>query len=225
MNTTQFHHYLRFVLLLVLLAAGITGCNIVSPIAYLVGGTGTIDAQIAIPDQPTLVFVDDRASLVNPRSLRQVIAERISEDLMVKGVVATTISPADAMAYASHHDRQGELLSMGDIGEAVGADTVIYIEMLAFARYQTNSMPRPYATCRVRVLNVKDQTRIYPPPDSDIQPPEIQAVLLPQDPELFRQRATAIEVYEQLAEQLGRNVALLFYDHERIELGERLESR
>ncbi|UCD75970.1 MAG: hypothetical protein JSV91_03425, partial [Phycisphaerales bacterium] len=67
-----------------LAAAFLPACNIIGPVAYLIEGPGTIEAQYELPDVTTVVYVDDRANVVNPTNLRRVIGDRTSSDLMEK---------------------------------------------------------------------------------------------------------------------------------------------
>lgn len=201
------------------------GCNIVGPIAYAIEGTGTTPAQYTLPDVPTVVFIDDRINSVNPTLLRKEIAMRASTDLMEKKALSTTISPVDAMAVASQADRNNDLMSIDEIGRSVGADVVIYVEMQAFQRSADGASTRPFATCQVRVIDVKNQVRLFPAPDSEVPSAPVSAMTREVDPSLMRDRSKRLKVYQELAEELGGNIARLFYKHERVDLGGNLKPR
>ena len=104
-------------------------------------------------------------------------------------------------------------------GRAVGAEQVIYIEMLAFQDHMEGQVPRPFGACRVRVIDVTNRHRLYPPPDSD--PPYRLLTVNPTevDPELYRSRATRAKISERLAMEMGDSIAKLFYRHEPREIG------
>jgi len=208
---------------MLLVSLGSVGCNIVGPAAYIVGGPGTIEAEHALADRPTVVFVDDRENVVNPTSLRRVIAEKVSEDLMTRKVVTRTISPHDAMSLAARHDTHKEVMPIDAIGRAVGAEQIVYVEMLVFQE-SDGQVPRPVAACRVRVIDVENRERVFPPSESDRPYRQVELRMREVSPDQYRSRATRFQIVESLAEELGDRIAKLFYKHER-DLGGRLEPR
>ncbi len=205
------------------LGAVLCSCNIITPAMYLLVGKPKLDAEHKIADRPTVVFVDDRANAIeqNSRRTRQAIAEKVSAELMIEKLVETTIRPADAMAVSRQRDRQGAILAMDEIGEAVGAEQVIYVEMLSF-RGTVDGMPRPNASCRVRVIDVINRKRLFPAPDA-LEPSRLVQVFgRAANPELYRSRSGRRQLEESLANQLGDRIAKLFYKHVPDELGSRL---
>lgn len=200
-----------------------SGCNIVGPAAYIVGGPGSIDAEHALADRPTVVFIDDRENIVNPTSLRRLIAEKVSQDLMTRKVVMRTISPHDAMSLASRHDTHKDVMPVDAVGRAVGAEQIVYVEMLVFQDSE-GQVPRPVAACRVRVIDVENRERLYPPRDAERPFRVLEVRMREVNPDLYRSRATRYQISESLANELGDRIAKLFYKHER-DLGGRLESR
>ena len=209
----------------VLLLALVAGCNLVGPLSYLALGPGKIAAQHQLADVPTVVFLDDRSNVINPTTFRRVIAMKITEDLMVHAGLSDTISPVDAMALVGRQDRNSELMPIDEIGRAVGAQQIVYVEMYAFQRSPDGSTPRPYAAAQVRVIDVANRQRVFPASEMEIPAQTVTAMTREVDPSVFRNRAQALKLFEQLAEELGSNVAKLFYEHERVELGDRLEPR
>jgi hypothetical protein len=105
----------------------------------------------------------------------------------------------------------------------VGAEQIVYIEMLVFQDSE-GQIPRPVAACRVRVIDVENRERIFPPPDAE-RPFRILEVRMREvNPDLYRSRATRYQISESLANELGDRIAKLFYRHER-DLGGRLQPR
>src|SRR5262245_15515631 len=150
---------------LVAIASMIGGCNIVTPAAFILSGPPTVDALYTLQDVPTVVYIDDRSNQVNPVSLRRVIGDTASEDLMVQKLVTTTISPQDAMNIAARNDRNNQIMPIEEIGKAVGAKQVIYVEMVQFADTPDGYTPRPTAACRVRVIDIENRKRVFPGPE------------------------------------------------------------
>ena len=175
------------------LAAGfLPACNILGPVAYIIEGPGTVEAQYILPDVTTVVYVDDRANAVNPTTLRRVIGDRVSSDLMAKEVLAQTISPADALAMVSLSDSRNQLMPIDEIGRTLGADQVIYVEMLAFQSSPDGATPRPFAVCQVRVIDAVNHTRLFPGEETELPSVEVRAMLREVDPNILRDRTSRL---------------------------------
>jgi hypothetical protein len=129
------------------------------------------------------------------------------------------------MGVVATSDRHGELMPIDAIGRAVGAEQIIYVQMLAFSGSPDGATPRPTAMCRVRVIDVAERTRLYPPPDSQEASRLIQVNTREVDPAMLRSAASRLKVYQALAEETGEQVAKLFYRHEVKELGGSLQPR
>lgn len=203
------------------------GCNIAGPLTYLAFGTPMIPAEYELADRPTVVYVDDRANVIesNAPALRIEIADKLSEELMSHEVLSpeNTISPRDTLALVRNHDRHSELLPIDAIGRLVGAEQVIYIEMLQFVLTPDGVTPRPAAACRVRVIDVNNRERLYPTMDETQQTSrQIGTQLNEVDDNLFRTSSSRRAVYGKLADRVGKDIAKLFYRHDSRELGDRL---
>jgi hypothetical protein len=218
---------MRLVAAFILLVATIlgAGCNIVGPAAAVLSGPPQRDAEYILPDVPTVVFVDDRGNTIgsNARTLRKEIADKVSADLMEKKVLATTILPRDAMGVVAAHDREGDLLPIDAIGREVGADQVIYVEMIAFQGSSDGMSPQPYAACRVRVIDVNARQRLFPDDEAVSASRALDVTMRPLDPAAYRTSSSRLKVSRALADLLGERIAKLFYKHEIKELGGQLD--
>lgn len=212
-------------LMIVAMAAALHGCNIVGPAAYIIQGPPKNDALHVLADVPTVIFIDDRRNFVNPISLRRVIADKAGEVLMLKELLTTTISAQDAMTVAAQRERNGQILPIEEIGKLVGAQQVIYVEMVQFQSLSDASLPRPIATCRVRVIDVESRKRVFPPPEVKEPFHTVRVVGREVDPQLYTDRSTRLKVFETLAIDTGEEIAKVFYRHERKELGGNLNPR
>jgi hypothetical protein len=208
-----------------LLTLVLGGCNIIGPATYIIGGTGYVEPEYILPDVPTVVFVDDRANVVNPVSLRRVIADRVSQDLMTEDVLTMTISPQDAMAVAKQQERANEIMSIEDIGKAVGAKQVIYVQMIAFKDTPDGTTPRPVGVCEVKVIDVDSRQRTFPAKGAKQEVRMVQVTGRPVDPDTYRTRTGRVSVFNELAETIGRDVGRLFYKHEPRAAGQNINPR
>jgi hypothetical protein len=142
---------------------------------------------------------------------------------MARKIVTRTISPHDAMSLASRHDTHKNVMPVDALGRAVGAEQIVYVEMLVFQDSE-GQVPRPVAACRVRVIDVENRERLFPPPDAERPFRVLEVRMREVNPDLYRSRATRYQISESLANELGDRIAKLFYKHER-DLGGRLQPR
>lgn len=205
-------------------SAALAGCNILGPASYFAFGQPKVPPRYELLDQTTLVFVDDRSNVIpqNATQVRRTIADQISMDLMTQEILTDTLSSSAAMALARQHDRKEELLSIGAIGEATGARQVIYIEMMRFTASSDGVSPRPTSACRVKVIDVANGVRLFPPPEGDAEWEEVAVASPPISPELYRTSTGRREIDKMLALLTGDRVAKLFYEHVPDEIGSRL---
>ncbi len=215
----------RLIAVIVLLVASAigAGCNIVTPLAIIFAPEPTTPAVYELQDHPTVVFVDDRRSLISPSSLRGVIADRLSQELQTQEIVTTVVSPRDAESVARQNDDFDTFMPIAEIGRAVGAEQIIYIEMLEFRERLDQYNPRPRGRCRLRVVDVVNNVRLYPGRDMQEDYHVLEIQMADVSPEAYRSRATSNQVARLLAEEIGVRVAKLFYEHKTGKLGTNLE--
>jgi hypothetical protein len=207
-------------------AISIAGCNIVAPAFYLLHGPPRTPAAYELEDRPTIVFVDDRANVIDRNSeyLRRRIADTASRILMQKELVMVTIRPQDALALAKRNDRHREVMPVDAIGRAVGAEQIIYVQMLKFKETPDGVTPRPIAAAQVKVLDVINRTRLFPPAEEmDAYPLNVE--MPPVNTENYASMDSRTVILEMLADQTGVELAKLFYEHETKELGGNLDPR
>lgn len=202
----------------------LAGCNIAGPAYAIAAGPPKKPAEYELQDRPTLVFVDDRENALSRRNLRRQIADRVSEDLMVEGVVTRTISPRDGLAVA-HAETHHEPMAIDEIGRSVGADQVIYIEMLAFALSADGTAPVPAARCAIKVIDVQHREKLFPRPGAGDEARVMDIPGAPVSMDLYQSNATRRQIEDMLAEVVGVEIAKVFYEHAPRELGRRLNSR
>jgi hypothetical protein len=206
-------------------AAGLGSCNILGPATYLALGQEKVDAEHELQDRPTVVFVDDRRNAIplNSQVTRRAIADGVTRELMERELVTKMISPQDAFALARQRDRDWELLSIGTLGEGVGAEQVIYIEMLTFLGSPDGIRPQLTASFTVKVVDVTARRRLFPDPASEVDARELSVMSSVQGLESYRSEQGRRELQNVLGGLVADRVAKLFYRHVPDELGTRLQ--
>lgn len=214
-------------LMFIVMATCLGGCNILGPIIVATAPEPTVPAQYELEDRPTLVFVDDRDGLLVPAGLADVIADRASEQLMNEKIITKAIRPRDATAVAKSRDKVNNLMPIDQIGETVGAEQVIYVEISSLSETVMGDQTAPVATARVKVLDVVAKKRLFPAEGvASFEYHTVSAKMKQVDEEMYRTASTRRKVRETMALQLGDEIAKLFYEHLAPDrLGDRLDPR
>ena len=207
----------------------IPACNIVTPVAYAIDGPGKIDAEHTLANKKTVVFVDDPLNILPRTALRTAIGDAVSFDLMQREILTSTVSTRDAIAVSRNGAgaNANKLLSIEAIARSLDASQVIYIRPTIFdiAGRSDNQGIRPTAIVRVKVIDVDSKERVYPAGDRMPDGREVTATIRESDTSVLRTRAGRTQVEDALAKRIAVDVGQLFYEHDRIDLGENLGAR
>lgn len=211
--------------ILVLLSAGIAGCNVIVPVAYVLEGPGRIPAEYVLRDTSTAVFIDDSDNDFPRTALRAIVGVEITQQLIDNQALAPTqlVDARDVIGLVRAIETNGKQASIERIGREAGVEQVIYVKLDGFALTLDGVTPRPTAVCSVKVLDLASGIRVYPIDDSKGR--ETVAQLREVDPALFETFAKSRIIEDDLAMRLGRNVAQIFFEHDRVDLGENLGIR
>jgi hypothetical protein len=199
-----------------------SSCNIVAGATYVLSPDPEQEALFVLPNVRTVVFVDDRRNVMHPTRLRKVIADRVTTDLLTNEILTTMISPKDVFRVSGANDRYNNPLPIAELGKAVEADVVIYVEMESFGLTNDGQTANPIASCSVRVVSVNENARLFP---TDKPSYFVNANLKNVNPHRVSSNSEIRKLAEELAEELGENVAKLFYDHIIGRLGENLDRK
>ncbi|MFM7262113.1 MAG: hypothetical protein ACKO3W_16130 [bacterium] len=205
------------------------GCNIVTPVAYAIEGPGQIDAEFELPKKKTVVFVDDPRNILPRTALRTALGDAISFDLMDREILESTVASRDAVAVAraGSSGNANQLKSVEVIGKALDCAQVIHIQPTVFdltGRTDDRGI-RPTAIVRVKVMDLELRARSYPSADAMPEGREVTAIIREKGADSLRTRAGRTQVEDELVRKLAVEVAQLFYQHDRVDLGENLGTR
>ncbi len=195
-----------------------SGCNILLPASYIAQGGPKAPAAFELPAKRTAVVVDDRSNRMSRVALRVEIGESVATELLENDVIPEAISTRDSVAYARRTDSAKQPISIQRIGEALGAEQVIFVEIDQFVLAGGSEQGGPEAVALIKVFDITGGTRLWPNAGSEA----VQSFIRDIDPSLLQTSAGRREIEDKLAQQLGSDIAKLFYEHERRELGGRL---
>ncbi|MFM9144994.1 MAG: hypothetical protein ACKORL_06430, partial [Phycisphaerales bacterium] len=114
-----------------------------------------------------MVFVDDRRSAMSRLQLRAVLADDIGQSLKSLELVDEVVSGRELIAYVRRNESATKRIAIEDLGRAVNADVVVNVEMEAFVLSPDGATPKPTAMARVKVIDVKEEKRLFPPDGAD----------------------------------------------------------
>lgn len=194
--------------------AATSGCNIAGPAFYFVHGPEKIPAQYELPaDKKVVVFIDDRENILRDRSMRQAIAKSAEQRLLEGGAVPKgEVISSDGIAAVTAADRWGKPLGIAQVGEAVGADVVVYATIDAFALSNDGASLAPNGRLRIKVVDSASRKRLWPGEDQEWG--QVTTVVPRRDGTLPTSSSAFAAEETRLAQRMGNDLANVFLRHE-----------
>lgn len=201
---------------LVLGAGALSGCNVATPVFFLIHGPPKVDKITTLSDRPTVIFIDDRRNTMPRRSLRNDAAKTAEQIILTQKLLSpqNMISSQAAFRSVSNESSQAPV-SVVDVGRRVGAEVVIYVEMYGWTLSREGGELSPGAIASVKILDTVTNTRLWP---AEPEGWSLRANLPTKTDAYDMSRAERSKVEQQLAVHLGRELAGLFYTRERSQL-------
>ena len=160
------------------------------------------------------MYVDDRRNVVSRLQLRAALADDIGTRLRDLELVREVVSGRELIAYVRRVETPAKRVSIEEMGQAVGADLVVYVEMDGFALSPDGATPKPVASAFVKVIDVKARERLFPPPGGDPMGWPVSTEVQNMTPDMFRTSSQRRGAEDLLEKKLAEEVARLFHDHE-----------
>lgn len=193
-----------------------TGCELFGPF-FEAGKTNP--AQYTLPpDRTTAILVDDPSGLLTDPAMRGVIASRIKFELEQNKVATTVLDPGDIHRLEAELMEDYRTTPTDVIGSKLGADQVISVLIEEFVLRQSPGTFKPEIKARVKVIDVKEAKRLFPPVLAD-NPEDPTAArkgwrvvtTLRESAPLEQSRSDESLLQQKLSSRLGRDVARLFF--------------
>ncbi|RLS46282.1 MAG: hypothetical protein DWH86_03245 [Planctomycetota bacterium] len=198
----------------------IAGCNYAIPAMWIAQGPPKKPAEYTLPkDKKLVVFVDDRKSVVSRLQLRALLADDIGTVIKQQGLVTDVVSGRELISYVRRMETSSKRLSIEELGSAVNADIVLYVEMESFTLSPDGATPKPTAQVRVKVVDVKAKERLFPPLGADPKGYPLTAEIDTLGNDAYRTSAARRNAEDALEKKLADDVTKLFYDHEPTNFG------
>ncbi|MBC7772391.1 MAG: hypothetical protein H7210_07850 [Pyrinomonadaceae bacterium] len=190
----------------------VSGCNIVAGAAYIVHGPEKVPKIYSLdPTKKTVVFVDDTVPVVKSRMQRVKIATTAEGLLLNEGKMEHLIASQDLLAIVER-ERFSKPMGSVEMGEAVGAEVVVYAQMLSFDLTADQQSFMPSAQVRVKVMDVKTKKRLWPEGVQEWYSLEVKSKEKQGGPPPTLSERDA--EFMALAQRVGTSIAHIFVTHE-----------
>lgn len=198
-------------LVMILLGA----CNIAGPAGYLILGPEKTKPVWTPPSREAVgvILIDDPRSIIPLRALRDTIGTEAEEELLARKVFKDMVASRLAAAHV-RGERFGAPISVADLGRAMNADYVIHAVVRGFTLTQDGQTFSPLAVLDVRVVDVKQEEQVYPPPDAPTSFATLTTDLRIEGMNLPDSSAARRQAMDDLARYTGQKLARMFYEHQ-----------
>jgi hypothetical protein len=205
----------RLLIIILPLTALLAACNILGPGLYLVSDDRTPAVFGLDSHRTTVVFIDDRNSVLPVRSLRARIAKAAEAEILNNKLLEADLISSDSLQSVVSAERFSRPQSIAQIGRTVGADQVIYATVDSFQLSPDGSQHAPTGTLRVKVIDTRTDKRIFPEKAEGGKDPsfpvsiaeKVRASALPTS------NAERLKEQQELADSLGERLGQLFFKH------------
>ena len=215
----------------VFFAAVLSGCSAAAVAVSAVQGPEKVSPQFELPDRTTLVLVDDPDRLLENAGLSRQVGSTAVYYLKTHGALteAGFVEPRDIARLEALLDREWPRTPIDEIGRRLGAQQVIHAKVTSVAFVTDDGAFRPHASLEAKVIEVETGRRLWPsrsPLDdpADAAPGVVVSSQLAADPgRTARDNSQPMsEVGRRLADQMGMDLAQLFYTWRKAEPGSTL---
>ena len=208
--------------MVVLLAAvgllSLGGCEV---FGYIAQGFSDHDVKAVheLPDRPTLVIVDDPTGSLGSAGTAVAIASRIGFELTEAQVVSVVVDQSLLIDLARQLGDEYGRTPIDQLGRHLGAAQVVYVHMESVAAKRQGTLMDLTAYLGVKVVDVEAGRRVFPAggveTDAGADPGRgwPMAVTVRDMGAAVQSQAQQQQLVVQLADEVGSQVAELFYAH------------
>lgn len=201
------------------LVSAMAGCNVAGLLSQAI--PKKVKAQYRLPENRTLVLVDDPDGTLHDPSLPRTIAVQIGDALIANRAIGELVPPDRIDALMVQLGEDWKRAGVDQIGATLDAEQVVYLHVSSASLYPQPGLLEPQAEAWVKVIDVVNRKRLFPSTGSSngsqdyLLTPKghrLTVKLLPrgageQNPKVDRLRR------RKLARRIARDAARLFYDH------------
>jgi len=195
--------YLTAILLLMLTC--LAGCNVVGAVQYAAMGPPRQEAMYVPPKRPTLVLVENYKTPSAVAMDADRLAMLVGQELAAQQV-APIVDQAHLSALRERKGSEFRNMRISEIGRAVQADQVIYINLVESEVQQTAGLLKAVIAVRVKVVDAHTGETLWPKDSAD-------GYLISNETPVVRpeENVTESTIRAQMLALTARHVGRLFY--------------
>lgn len=198
------------ILVCALLLPASAGCMQFASAWANISGGDVVEPEFTLTKGPLLLLIDDPNNVVTePRAVREVFAT--ISDIFLEFKVNRQIIPWEEREQLERSEKGYHKLSIRQIGEKLGAEQVLYIQIERFSLQGEEGAPllKGEFVTRIKVLSTKQdhEVRLWP------REPSGKRISATTPPVSSEGDKTASDVAKELAIKMGQAIAELFYEH------------
>lgn len=205
------------------------GCDVISTAASVVTPPEKVEAKYDLPDKATLIVIDDPRGLVTSPSTLRRIASATRNVLEIEKVIVEGgfVSQDELAGYREELGDRYSQTSLAALAVHLGAKQVIHVEVTGFQVGLGGNVIRPAIALNVKVFDLDERARVFPASDAPSNSVDLGAAVYPlqsQMPaqDLTGQSAARSIAVRDLADKTGRDIARLFFDWRKPQVGSEL---
>ena len=203
------------------------GCAAAGFVAHLFGGGSQVQAVYELEDRATAVLVDDPTRALGAAALPGVVANNVTHHLEEQEVLKTAriVPQGEVHRLAKQLGEDFAITPIDQIGRSLGAAQVIHVEIESATLYEhSRQVTHPRSAVSVKVIDVEHRKRLFPVGGTAVDPsytPPGHFLQIAMEVQGVDESSRGMEtlMLQQLAEETGRRVAELFFDHSKSEPG------
>lgn len=140
------------------------GCDEIGGALYLLEGPPEREAVFEFdPRRSAVVLVDDRRGAMPRRSLLRSIGETTDRVILDRRLLREgNLIDSRSALNAARGETRTRLKSIVDIGREVGAEVVVYVEVVAFGLTRDGQNVWPVAAYDVKIFDAASNVRLFP---------------------------------------------------------------
>jgi hypothetical protein len=214
-----------------LTAAAQTGCEGVAAAAVVFRDTD-IKAVTTLPDRSLAVLIDDPKNQLRdvngPGRVVSNVTYHLHQNRRKAGISEETeiFGISDVRALQREVGEEAfAAMPIDEIGRRLGAEVVLYGEVLSAGARVAGTLYQPNAIVEVKLVNSEDGSRVWPNPGNAFSGPGpgyVKTIEREHETSEITDRSVEFQLMRQLAEEVGKEIAQLFYKHRGKEPGDLL---
>ncbi|MEO0965442.1 MAG: hypothetical protein AAFY08_10010 [Planctomycetota bacterium] len=208
-----------------------SGCEGVAAAAVVFRDTD-VKAVYTLPDRSMAVLVDDPKNQLRDVNGAGRVLANITYHLHQNRKKAGLSESTEIFGVSDVRALQREVgpeafaaMPIDEIGRELGAEMVLYAEVLSAGARVAGGLYKPNAVVEVKLVNAEDGRRIWPNPGTSMSGPGpgyVKTIEEEYEASAITDRSVEFQMMRRLAEEAGKEIAQLFYKHRGKEPGDML---